>query len=39
MPENWELHKEVIKELYVNRGYTLEEVRKTMSLNHGVTAS
>ncbi len=39
MPENWELHKDVIRELYIKRGYTLDELRKTMSIKHGVTAS
>lgn len=39
MPGNWESHKDIIKELYITRGYTLEELRKVMSIKYGVTAS
>jgi hypothetical protein len=39
MPVNWEQFKGVIVELYIRRGYTLETVKETMSVEHGVNAS
>jgi hypothetical protein len=39
MPENWEYHKDVIEELYLTRGCTLEEVRKIMRATHGFIAA
>jgi hypothetical protein len=39
MPENWEYHKNVIEELYLTRGCTLEEVRKIMKTRHGFIAA
>lgn len=39
MPENWELYKEVIKELYIKQGYTLEQLIRQMSTDHGINAS
>jgi hypothetical protein len=39
MPENWDSYKDIIKELYIKRGYTLEELRRIMSIEHGVDAS
>jgi hypothetical protein len=39
MPGNWEFHKDVIEELYLTRGYTLEEVRKIMRAKHGFMAA
>ncbi|KAE9363217.1 hypothetical protein N431DRAFT_475380 [Stipitochalara longipes BDJ] len=39
MSENWEYHKNVIKELYLTRGCTLEGVRKIMKDKHGFAAA
>ena len=39
MPENWERYKDVIEELYLTRGCTLEEVRKVMKAKHGFMAA
>jgi hypothetical protein len=39
MPGNWEFHKDVIEELYLTRGYTLEDVRKIMRAKHGFMAA
>ena len=39
MPENWDVHKAAIEELYMKRGYTLEKLRRTMRSKYGINAS
>jgi hypothetical protein len=35
-PEEWELHRPLIKRLYVDEDRTLKEVMKVMSSEHGL---
>jgi len=39
MPKTWDVHKDEIMVLYIAKGQTLNEVRKSMANRHGFKAS
>jgi hypothetical protein len=39
MPEKWDSYKDVIEKLYMKQGYTLENLREKMKVDHGFTAA